>query len=283
MLLSRSWTNCLANLGSQGGKMRPVGINLAAMVLLTLGANACLGSGWDDPADDQLDVTTEPSLNLVGINTRFEAGFLIIELSFDPLTTAPGDLFQFSGYLDLDTDLNSATGREQTHVEEFVPDPPPPLLLPPVMGVDYYVEVYPGGEYAPLWEVTPGPEREAALCLVDIDDLVLTVSIPRCGPVPCDGIAVGARFKLAVLAGNGSEVTDWAPDDGTPLTATPMGGDLDEDGDIDGSDVDGFKACVSGSGNSPADPDCQRADLDDDDDVDQDDFGLVQRRITGPF
>ena len=65
---------------------------------------------------------------------------------------------------------------------------------------------------------------------------------------------------------------------------TPLGelADFDNDGDIDGDDLDVFVDCAAGALVPQTDPACQDPDLDDDGDVDQTDFGVLQRCIAGP-
>ncbi len=66
--------------------------------------------------------------------------------------------------------------------------------------------------------------------------------------------------------------------DGCPSPAIPA--DFDNDGDVDGDDVDAFEACASG----PAVPiagGCESKDLDNDGDGDQSDFAVVQRCLSG--
>ncbi|GMU24905.1 MAG: hypothetical protein AMXMBFR13_49760 [Phycisphaerae bacterium] len=67
-------------------------------------------------------------------------------------------------------------------------------------------------------------------------------------------------------------------DSGCPPRAT---GDLDRDGDIDGTDATFFRSCISGSG-VPYASGCERADLDEDSDSDQSDFGILQRCLSAP-
>jgi hypothetical protein len=249
-----------------------------AALLAVWGANPCLGTVWNDPPGDLLDMTAIPALDLIGVHARFGPGALGIELFFDPLTTAPEDLLLLSGYLDLDTDMDFSTGRGQSHIEEFAPDGPPPL-----MGVDYYIEVFPGAGIADLWHVLPEFEQYVASCPIELNGTSLKVRIPRCGPAPCEGMVVGARFGFAALIGNlNGALTDRIPDDVMPCLAVPAPGDFDEDGDVDEVDLGHFVACHQGPGCIPDDPSCQSADLDEDGDVDQDDFGVFQRNLTGP-
>ena len=60
-----------------------------------------------------------------------------------------------------------------------------------------------------------------------------------------------------------------------------VGGD---DSPLDGDDLARFKPCLSGASN-PHDgsPTCTRSNLDGDSDVDQSDFGLLQRCLSGPY
>ncbi|HOW70796.1 MAG TPA: PEP/pyruvate-binding domain-containing protein [Phycisphaerae bacterium] len=58
-------------------------------------------------------------------------------------------------------------------------------------------------------------------------------------------------------------------------------GDLDQDGDVDGTDLAIFRTCVTGPVLGPVISGCRSADFDDDRDVDQDDFGAFQRTFTG--
>ncbi len=65
------------------------------------------------------------------------------------------------------------------------------------------------------------------------------------------------------------------------MTVVAVPPDFDEDGDVDGDDLDDFEACASGPG-IPKAGDCDRADFDRDDDVDQGDFSTLQRCYGGP-
>lgn len=57
--------------------------------------------------------------------------------------------------------------------------------------------------------------------------------------------------------------------------------DFNDDMHVDQTDVLYFRGCMTGQGNGPPIPECAKADLDEDTDVDQEDFGLLQRCITG--
>lgn len=57
--------------------------------------------------------------------------------------------------------------------------------------------------------------------------------------------------------------------------------DFNNDGQVNGDDVDLFRDCFSGP-MIPHDPGCEPFDLDQDGDVDQSDFALLQRSLTGP-
>ena len=66
---------------------------------------------------------------------------------------------------------------------------------------------------------------------------------------------------------------------GCPL---PIPGDMDRDGDVDQADFGLFQRCLTGPGVSQIDPSCQLALLDADADVDPSDFGIFQGCISGP-
>jgi len=58
--------------------------------------------------------------------------------------------------------------------------------------------------------------------------------------------------------------------------------DFDDDGDVDGQDLDTFAACFSGPTIPHIEtPMCSAADLDKDNDVDQSDFGILQQCYSG--
>jgi hypothetical protein len=63
----------------------------------------------------------------------------------------------------------------------------------------------------------------------------------------------------------------------TPLSPA----DFDADRDVDADDLTLWRACANGPSLSPP-PNCTLQDLDHDSDVDQSDYGLFQRQITGP-
>ena len=58
-------------------------------------------------------------------------------------------------------------------------------------------------------------------------------------------------------------------------------GDFAHDGDVDEDDVAFFAACAGGPGVLPSGTDCPAADLDGDHDADSEDFGLLQRCLSG--
>ncbi|GMU24091.1 MAG: hypothetical protein AMXMBFR13_41680 [Phycisphaerae bacterium] len=73
------------------------------------------------------------------------------------------------------------------------------------------------------------------------------------------------------------------PSIGVDPTGCPprIRGDLDRDGDVDQSDFGILQRCLSGPGFTQEAPDCLVARLDEDLDVDQADFGLLQRCMSG--
>ncbi len=58
-------------------------------------------------------------------------------------------------------------------------------------------------------------------------------------------------------------------------------GDFNRDGDVDADDLDQLEVCASGPGMSQTGEACAKAKLDGDEDVDQTDFGLFQRCMSG--
>jgi hypothetical protein len=58
--------------------------------------------------------------------------------------------------------------------------------------------------------------------------------------------------------------------------------DFDDDGHVDGQDVQHFAACVTGPGVTQSELSCFDTDLDSDGDVDQADFGVLQACYSGP-
>ncbi len=71
----------------------------------------------------------------------------------------------------------------------------------------------------------------------------------------------------------------WPGVAGSAVGATA--GDLDQDGDVDATDLAILIACMSGADIEPTSA-CHHADLDGDDDVDLADFALLQRCFSGP-
>jgi hypothetical protein len=65
------------------------------------------------------------------------------------------------------------------------------------------------------------------------------------------------------------------------LNVEPIPGDLNHDGNIDGTDVTQFAACLTGAHQGPPTTGCEEADLEGDNDVDQSDFALLQTCISG--
>ncbi len=87
-----------------------------------------------------------------------------------------------------------------------------------------------------------------------------------------------------------TSITVTAPGaDNTPQTIgvtltvrePPVPGDLNEDRHVDYHDVAIFLPCITGPAQGPPAIGCDLADIDSDDDVDQSDFGLLQRCMTG--
>lgn len=111
------------------------------------------------------------------------------------------------------------------------------------------------------------------------------------GPAPGGGTISGAATaNLAVTgvqqADGGiytclvSNTCDESSSNGALLGAT-VPPDFDQDGDVDGDDMDLFEACASGPG-VPLTPGCEDKDLDIDGDADQSDFAVFQRCLTAP-
>lgn len=65
------------------------------------------------------------------------------------------------------------------------------------------------------------------------------------------------------------------------LLGTTVPPDFDEDGDVDGDDLDLFESCALGPG-VPLATGCEDRDFDSDGDADQSDFGVFQLCLTGP-
>lgn len=249
-------------------------LDIVAAAWLVLGANACSNPHWTDPAGDQLPFATAPALDLVDIDVQFEPGFLILELTFDPDTTAAADLLLLSGTVDFDTDSDLSTG-EPSHIDQFSIQPGL------AMGVDFFITFAPPDGTAELWEVVGGFEWPMGRYPIEINGTSVSVKVPRYGPTRYDGIMITAEYQLSALVGNLDIWTDRAPNGAKPFTAVAARGDFDADGDVDGDDLSHFQACVSGPGIPQNDQDCRGADFDDDDDIDQNDFGVFQSCITG--
>ncbi|MGQ9651900.1 MAG: immunoglobulin domain-containing protein [Phycisphaerae bacterium] len=91
--------------------------------------------------------------------------------------------------------------------------------------------------------------------------------------------ADAANYRCRVSAANGSVFSHQAQ-----LTVEPalIPGDFDDDGDVDQEDYGMFQRCLSGLSVPQEDPACAPARLDMDGDVDRDDAVLFLRCISGP-
>jgi len=84
------------------------------------------------------------------------------------------------------------------------------------------------------------------------------------------------------------DACDYCPNTIAAATVDDIGcppfvpGDLDGDGDVEGTDFDAFAPCVTGAEVRPPAPGCEDADLDGDGDADSSDFGILQRCLNGP-
>ena len=92
-------------------------------------------------------------------------------------------------------------------------------------------------------------------------------------------LAIGTHTATITISDSGS--TNTPQTIGVTLTVTAVPGDFNADGHIDHTDVNTFKACMTGPEVSPSSG-CSGADLDNDGDVDEADFGLLQRCLSGP-
>ncbi len=66
------------------------------------------------------------------------------------------------------------------------------------------------------------------------------------------------------------------------VTAPPVAGDFDADGDVDMADFTVFQTCFNGANRTPAGASCGNTDLDHDGDVDLTDFSVFQDCFNGP-
>jgi GH25 family lysozyme M1 (1,4-beta-N-acetylmuramidase) len=105
----------------------------------------------------------------------------------------------------------------------------------------------------------------------DIDTITVTYSAASL-PI---GIHSGT---ITITAAGASNSPQTIP---VTLTITPVPGDFNADGHIDGTDTNFFVGCITGQDTGITNPDCTETDLDNDDDVDQEDFGILQRCYSG--
>jgi hypothetical protein len=102
---------------------------------------------------------------------------------------------------------------------------------------------------------------------------ILSITQGPCTPdTDADGVCDSSDLCPNTIPGATVDA-DGCPD-------PPIPADFDNDGDVDGDDVDAFEACASGPG-VPLPPACDARDFDNDGDADQSDLGIVQRCYTG--
>lgn len=241
-------------------------MRLALLALsFQLAASSAVAWEWVDPPGDA------PGADLIGVSVHMLPGAVEIVLDFNP--SDPGtDPELMSIFVDFDVDVDVDTGCPSSG-ESFGFAPAP------VMGADYTLIVS-GAAGAQLQYCEDSVPYDAGWYVSDVQGSQIVVVVPRCDASHLDGLCIGGRFDIAVLAGF-EEAFDLAPDDYEPLHATPPMGDLDEDGDVDQNDFGLFQVCITGPSLGPVQPGCEPADIDEDDDVDQSDFGLFQRNLTG--
>jgi hypothetical protein len=100
-------------------------------------SNASLaGFDWavlPDPAGDCFGVSPQHDVNF--LYTSNDASNLTLNMSFlDPISPPYGDANQVSGFIDLDTDQNNATGAA-SHLLTY------PQCQNPDLGVEYYIDL----------------------------------------------------------------------------------------------------------------------------------------------
>lgn len=89
---------------------------------------------------------------------------------------------------------------------------------------------------------------------------------------------IGPRLDVLFLTNDSQAV----PNDTDALVALSPAADFDRDGDVDSVDFSEVQICLSGTGISQNDPDCDPAKFDGDSDVDPDDVNLFLGCYTGP-
>ncbi len=138
-----------------------------------------------------------------------------------------------------------------------------------VTNIGYHTMSYTVASNVP-WAV---PSPTTGTSAGETDTIIVTFSTT--------GLSAGSYSgKLTVTASG----TDASPQDVELLMTVqnvPVPGDLNGDQRVNGTDVDLFLPCITGAMNGPPASGCTTADLDLDGDVDQSDFAIMQRCISG--
>lgn len=235
-------------------------------------ACALFCAAWTDPSEDLLD-TSEPRLDILEATFALNAENLTARFELNPAACLQSDLAELTGFVDLDVDADPLTGR-MSHFEEFG-------LMPfPVMGVDYYLAIYADAGLAELVDCSSEPEVTVDFYDVTVDGFSVRFSVPRTAFESAPGGRLPFPFTAVAFINNYAGPIDRVPNGGAPILI--RAGDFDGDGWVDQSDLPVLIDCRSGPMISWATPECAVADLDEDGDVDQDDFGVFQRNVTGP-
>jgi len=125
-------------------------------------------------------------------------------------------------------------------------------------------------------------------CPAEDNGIMLEAADVNAGGGPATSGELGSIASSGQAGGVGIlEAADYRTSDGFwavaghawPVAIVPA--DFDQDGDVDGDDLAHWAGCVTGPELGPPGDGCQNADLDHDDDVDQCDFGLLQRCLSG--
>jgi hypothetical protein len=159
----------------------------------------------DDPEADTLPgASSNPDITSVGWSLDADNFFLTV--SFRESIGIQNQDGKPVGYIDFDTDGDSATGWKAA-VDRFCPKPSG-------LGVDMRLSLY--GVTDGIAGLTPGP----VVVPIAFDDTSFTVRIPH-------ALLGGGDFNMAMILGSSEEPTDCAPN----ACCISVGGGMDSDGD----------------------------------------------------
>jgi hypothetical protein len=134
--------------------------------------------------------------------------------------------------------------------------------------VDYGLDAVIVRPFGEIWFSTETGFTDAILGSVGHGDLLSS-----------NGYVVARNLDLLQEFGPLEDAANFGLD-AAALPILPCPSDIDQDGDTDGDDVEGFRFFASGPGNLTENP--ELADFDGDGDADQADFGFLQRCLGGP-